>query len=318
MALSHNTFSGMTLKALLENPDLQRAPALLNGSQSAKDKNGSNGLGDIDFTSAFLGPQLWDKTYNASDFDLEYMDLDEFLCENEIPVVETPGLDQLVTSPVPSPPPPMLLGNVLHGASPSQSPSLPSPSPIVMPPTPSAMPSAQPAVSVMNPGSSFLLMPKAEKTGEALPKQEIGATSLRVESPCSTPPVSPSPVQVEFELTEQDIALASIPGQDIFNPAAPCFTEDELKPQPMMKKSRKVFVPEDLKDGKYWARRQKNNFAAKRSRDARRVKENQIAMRAAYLEKENSTLKEELDKVRRDSARLKHRLSKYESTSSAP
>lgn len=46
------------------------------------------------------------------------------------------------------------------------------------------------------------------------------------------------------------------------------------------------YVPDDMKDDKYWARRRKNNMAAKRSRDARRVKENQIAMRAAFLEKE--------------------------------
>ena len=75
-----------------------------------------------------------------------------------------------------------------------------------------------------------------------------------------------------------------------------------------------VFVREDLKDVKYWARRKKNNNAAKRSRDARRIKENQIAMRAAYLAKENSTLREEMTKVRHENARLKHRLSKYEST----
>lgn len=58
----------------------------------------------------------------------------------------------------------------------------------------------------------------------------------------------------------------------------------------MIKKSRKQFVPDELKDDKYWARRRKNNIAAKRSRDARRQKENQIAMRARYLEKEVSTL----------------------------
>lgn len=50
------------------------------------------------------------------------------------------------------------------------------------------------------------------------------------------------------------------------------------------------FVPDDLKDDKYWARRRKNNMAAKRSRDARRMKENQIALRAGYLEKEVSLL----------------------------
>lgn len=59
----------------------------------------------------------------------------------------------------------------------------------------------------------------------------------------------------------------------------------------MIKKSRKQFVPDELKDDKYWARRRKNNIAAKRSRDARRQKENQIAMRARYLEKEVSTNK---------------------------
>jgi len=51
---------------------------------------------------------------------------------------------------------------------------------------------------------------------------------------------------------------------------------------------RLQFVPDDLKDDKYWARRRKNNMAAKRSRDARRMKENQIALRAGFLEKEVS------------------------------
>lgn len=67
-----------------------------------------------------------------------------------------------------------------------------------------------------------------------------------------------------------------------------------------------------MKDDRYWTRRKKNNCAAKRSRDARRVKENQIAMRAAYLEKENTTLKVEMEKLRRDNAKLKQRLMKYE------
>ena len=76
-----------------------------------------------------------------------------------------------------------------------------------------------------------------------------------------------------------------IPGHD-FDPRSRQFSEEELRPQPMTKKSRKQYVPDGLKDEKYWARRQKNNVAAKRSRDARRVKENQIAMRANFLENE--------------------------------
>ena len=46
------------------------------------------------------------------------------------------------------------------------------------------------------------------------------------------------------------------------------------------------YVPNEMKDERYWARRRKNNMAAKRSRDARRMKENQVAIRATILEKE--------------------------------
>ena len=37
-----------------------------------------------------------------------------------------------------------------------------------------------------------------------------------------------------------------------------------------------MHVPEEKKDGRYWSRRIKNNVAARRSREARRLKENQI------------------------------------------
>lgn len=95
------------------------------------------------------------------------------------------------------------------------------------------------------------------------------------------------------------------PGEKGFNPAKRRFTSDELKPQPLVKKSRKVFVPDEHKDEKYWARRKKNNVAAKRSRDARRVKENQIALRANFLENENQLLKAKLEKVLKDYSVIK-------------
>jgi len=52
------------------------------------------------------------------------------------------------------------------------------------------------------------------------------------------------------------------------------------------------------KDSAYWERRRKNNEAAKRSRDSRRQKENDIAIRAQYLEQENIQLKMELVQLR--------------------
>jgi bZIP factor len=61
------------------------------------------------------------------------------------------------------------------------------------------------------------------------------------------------------------------------------------------------------KDSAYYERRKKNNAAAKKSRDRRRIKEDEIAIRAAFLERENIELKYEL-------AALKRQLTKYTST----
>ena len=61
-------------------------------------------------------------------------------------------------------------------------------------------------------------------------------------------------------------------------------------------------------------RRKKNNVAAKRSRDARRLKENQIAIRAGFLEKENSALKMEVADLRRELGRTKNIVAEYQAT----
>merc|ERR1719510_2896960 len=51
-------------------------------------------------------------------------------------------------------------------------------------------------------------------------------------------------------------------------------------------------------------RRKKNNEAAKRSRDTRRAKEDEIAIRAAFLEQENIQLKWEAARLKSETARL--------------
>lgn len=71
--------------------------------------------------SAFLGPTLWDKTlpYDGDNFQLEYMDLEEFLSENGIPA-NTAQSDQapqaaqppqapLQQAPPPAPPTPSVV-----------------------------------------------------------------------------------------------------------------------------------------------------------------------------------------------------------------
>ena len=56
------------------------------------------------------------------------------------------------------------------------------------------------------------------------------------------------------------------------------------------------------KDEAYFERRKKNNAAAKKSRDRRRIKEDEIAIRAAFLERENIELKFELASSRKQLA----------------
>jgi len=109
--------------------------------------------------------------------------------------------------------------------------------------------------------------------------------------------------QMEIEFSPQELALATVPGL-AFDPRERKFAPDELRPQPIIRKRKKSFVPQDSKDDKYWEKREKNNVAARRSREARRLKENQIALRTAYLEKENNGLKAELDATKAENMEL--------------
>ncbi len=62
-------------------------------------------------------------------------------------------------------------------------------------------------------------------------------------------PIDPDSIQVpvRYEPDPADLALSSVPGQEIFDPRKRKFSAEELKPQPMIKKARKIFIPEDLK-----------------------------------------------------------------------
>ncbi|KAJ3601193.1 hypothetical protein NHX12_032166 [Muraenolepis orangiensis] len=239
------------LKTLLENPlkiPFTHDPGL------GKEKRLEAGLGP---PSAFLGPTLWDKKlpYDGDNFQLEYMDLEEFLEENGIPAARAK----------------------LHADH--------------APPSPSS--------SCSSSSSSCSASPPVVDLASRTTTSSLQKTSI------ADPPPSPIDsesiqVPVGYDPDPADLALSSVPGQDMFDPRKRKFSAEELKPQPMIKKARKIFIPEDLKDDRYWVRRRKNNFAAKRSRDARRLKENQIAIRANFLEKENQALRREVAELRKE------------------
>ncbi|XP_033127932.1 transcription factor VBP-like [Anneissia japonica] len=78
---------------------------------------------------------------------------------------------------------------------------------------------------------------------------------------------------------------------------------DTKKNNPVpIKKSKGI--PDEKKDDMYWERRRKNNDAAKRSRDTRRAKEEEIAIRAMCLEQENWKLRTEVCCLKTEIARL--------------
>ncbi|XP_051569474.1 hepatic leukemia factor-like [Myxocyprinus asiaticus] len=262
------------LKSLLENP--MKLPFHHDeGFGKEKEKKlEEDGNGINTPQSAFLGPTLWDKTlsYDGDNFQLEYMDLEEFLSENGIPANAQSEQNQ-----------------------PSQQ-------------TPSA-PAAPSVVDLSNRATTSVHSGIVARNCLQSPNRPAVPTSRDTPSP-----IDPDSIQVPigYEPDPADLALSSVPGQEIFDPRKRKFSLEELKPQPMIKKARKVFIPEDLKDDKYWARRRKNNVAAKRSRDARRLKENQIAIRAGFLEKENAALRQEVADLRKELGRCKNIMAKYE------
>lgn len=63
-----------------------------------------------------------------------------------------------------------------------------------------------------------------------------------------------------------------------------------------------------VQDEAYWERRRKNNEAAKRSRDTRRHKEEEIAVRAAILEQENLKLRAQVALLKNETTKLHYML----------
>jgi len=82
---------------------------------------------------------------------------------------------------------------------------------------------------------------------------------------------------------------AATNGQKIHHHLKHDYTQNELCPSLPFKKRARA-VPPEQKDGAYYEKRARNNESAKRSRDARRLKEQQTQDRLTMLEHENTRL----------------------------
>uniref|UniRef100_A0A4W5PTE9 TEF transcription factor, PAR bZIP family member b n=1 Tax=Hucho hucho TaxID=62062 RepID=A0A4W5PTE9_9TELE len=260
------------------------------GVGGASGGTGGTGIGGV---SASLTPAIWEKTipYDGETFHLEYMDLDEFLQENGIPVTLEEELQK------------SLAQEETKGTRP----------PFTTSDTETVTLTLEPAEQE-----------KEEKDGDdedavsGFEAVEVEVSKNKKEGKSAdrlTPtPIDPEDIEVDinFQPDPTDLVLSSVPGGELFNPRKHKFSDEDLKPQPMIKKAKKVFVPTEQKDDKYWSRRKKNNVAAKRSRDARRLKENQITVRASFLERENAALRQQVAELRKDCGRCKNIMSRYE------
>lgn len=283
----------VALKKIMEMPP----PNILDGDDDTdKEKlvlgdNVDLGGGGSDMgPSAALTPAIWDKTipYDGENFHLEYMELEEFLMENGIPADEDPlrsstDVDTILN--LKSSPSAQINGTKRAGVA-----------SVALLPIQELDKCGEEVVIITNSESEITCDVTAEVT-----TNEDG----------ETPDPDDIEVEINYEPDPTDLVLSSVPGGELFNPRKHKFSEEELKPQPMIKKAKKVFVPEEQKDDKYWQRRKKNNVAAKRSRDARRLKENQITVRAAFLERENTALRTEVSDLRKDCNRFKNIAARY-------
>ena len=122
---------------------------------------------------------------------------------------------------------------------------------------------------------------------------------------------SPDGISPRVESLDDEMCRYSFADEDV-KPPRELMHGSPISSSGSTRKKRKFSITEDNKDDRYWERRRKNNMAAKRSRDARRAKENQIAMKATFYERENKVLTQELGKARAEIHLLRERLCKYE------
>jgi len=306
MEVEGSAWHGMGIRDILKQVDLSNIMEVEGSSETDKNVkvgnmetslHGKNIVSVSDPTSAYLGPKLWDNPISLADLidanetdetneeESPVMSMEEFLAENNL----TFDIEQQES--------PMW----------SQAP--------VSPPAFDVKPITRP---------SIIVAPKREvvKAPVVLPKGEN--TFLYAESKRAKMEREKEERRKKFEIdmdfAPEDLALATVPGMD-YDPKQRAFDLEELRPQPIIRKRKKNAVPEELKDEKYWDKRIKNKVATRRSREARRLKENQIALRTAFLEKENAVMKKELEssmfeksKLRTEIEILKQKLADYEPT----
>ena len=109
---------------------------------------------------------------------------------------------------------------------------------------------------------------------------------------------------------ESSVSIKAIPDicrPEVGLPATREFRQTVSKVKKKLKLQRAT-VPEEMKDESYWSKRKKNNDSARRSREARRLKEERLLIDVDHLEQENQQLRAEVLLLRKEISQLRHSL----------
>ncbi|KAB0801819.1 hypothetical protein PPYR_04005 [Photinus pyralis] len=144
------------------------------------------------------------------------------------------------------------------------------------------------------------------------------AVHLLADSTTQSPPSEKFPPIVHTE--SADRSFVPLP-QKTYYPWPPPTTDLQLTQSNLISPGGSVYgsnykrqrgekkpIPEEQKDDKYFERRRRNNQAAKKSRDARKFREDQVALKAAILEHENAILRAQILTLRDEAATLRRLL----------
>jgi len=354
-SLQQGGWNGMSIKEILEKVDLFNITNLVgDDDQKLKEAKASLLMPNIkeeptktelpSNNSAFLGPKIWKKplnfyklagratepaegssnSINTQEADFSVMNIDDFLTENNFDIgrVSPAHSEELFGSKGVRDDTPFSAegsGGSLFSFEDMQ--GIDSEQPLESPPVSVQMPGSPINKfdgSLSGDDASFVVKPDSAKGKNEFLYVESKRARMEREKEERM-----RREEARTEFSAEELALATIPGAD-FDPTRRQFSSDELRPQPIIRKRKKAFVDMGQKDDKYWEKRGKNNVAARRSREARRLKENQIALRTAYLEKQNYGLKAALQDVNMKNEKLAlekkilmEKLQKYELMASA-
>lgn len=89
---------------------------------------------------------------------------------------------------------------------------------------------------------------------------------------------------------------SSSPASDGYGYMSPKGSSKDMLPQ----RKQRLFTPDNQKDDSYWDRRRRNNEAAKRSREKRRLNDMVLEQRVLELTRENAMLRAQLETIREE------------------